>query len=99
MSHHPNGVDVANAKACPFHDTWSKTPEGAVIAKGTSIIEEDGNWGFGRGYRRCSGEVLTLEMMKKWIQIIHTIDYNYIRGEPVGTFGFGYKYDAMFNAI
>jgi len=96
MSHHPNGVDVANAKACPFHDTWSKTAEGAVIAKGTAIIEEEGNWGFGRGYRRCSGEVLTLEMMKKWIQVIHTVDYNYTRGKPVGTFGFGYRYDATF---
>lgn len=99
MAHHPNGVDVNNAKACPFHDTWAKTPEGAVIASGTSIIEEEGNWGFGKGYRRCSGEVLTLEMMKKWIDTIHTVNYEYTRGKTLGTFGFGYKYNSTFKVI
>lgn len=99
MAHHPNGVNLNNAKACPFHDTWAKTPEGAVIAANTSIIEEEGNWGFGKGYRRCSGEVLTLEMMKKWIEIIHTVDYEYTRGETIGTFGFSYKYDSTFKLL
>ena len=96
MAHHPQSVNIANAKNCPHYEKWSKSPEGATIVSGTHIIEEEGNWGFGRGYRRCSGEVLTIEMMKKWIEIIHMVDYTYVLGERNATFGFGYEYDSTF---
>jgi hypothetical protein len=96
MEKHPQGVNLANAKKCPFNKQWIHTPEDAVVASDTTIIEEEGNWGFGRGYRRCAGEVLTIEMMKKWIEIIHQQPYTYVKGERNGTFGFGYEHKSTF---
>ena len=96
MKHHPQGVNIANAKKCPFHKKWIHTPEDAVVASNTTIIEEEGNWGFGRGYRRCAGEALTIEMMKKWIKVVHTRPYTYTLGKRNGTFGFGYEYVSTF---
>ena len=94
MQHHPNGVDMNNAVKCPHADKWKLTPERAVVAAGTQIVEEEGNWGFGRGERRCSCEVLTLEMMKAWIQVVQSHTFTYTRGKAMDTFGFGYKYHA-----
>lgn len=96
MSKHPHSVDANKAHKCPFNDKWSKTAEDAIVVTGTSIIEEEGNWGFGRGYRRCAGEVLTLEMMKQWIKILHEVEYTYTLGEKNATFGFGYEYKSTF---
>lgn len=99
MAHHPHSVKMENAKKCPHYEKWITSPDGALIVNGTHIIEEDGNWGFGRGYRRCSGEVLTIEFMKKWIDIIHTKKYVYVRGERNATFGFSYEYAATFTSL
>ena len=96
MAVHPQGVNLANAKKCPFNKQWIHTPEDAVVASGTTIIEEDGNWGFGKNYRRCAGEVLTIEMMKRWIEIVHTRPFTFVKGERNGTFGFGYQYKSSF---
>lgn len=96
MQYHPQPVNIQNAKHCPFHSKWIHTQEDSVVASGTTIIEEEGNWGFGRGYRRCAGEALTIEMMKRWISIIHTRPYTYVLGERNGTFGFGYEHVSTF---
>jgi len=82
---------------CPYtKQSYMVSPDGAIVMQGTSIIEQDGNWGFGRGYRRCAGESLTLEMMKQWIRTLKQHSYNYTRGEKLATFGFGYKYNSTF---
>lgn len=100
MSNYPNPVNLNNRKVCPFAKNFIKSAEGAVIMQSTKIIEEKGNWGFGKGYRRCAGEVLTLEIMKSWIIKIHERNFEYVREEePIGTFGFAYKYRSTFKLI
>lgn len=85
---------------CPYTgESYKVTPEGAIVMKGTSIIEQEGNWGFGRGYRRCAGEVLTLEMMKEWIRTIHQKPYQFTKGIKTATFGFGYKYNSTISFL
>ena len=87
-------VSIDNKVSCPQGQKFLNSQENAVLAEGTWIIEEDGNWGFGRGERRCAGEVLTLEIMKAWIQEYKKESFKYIRGERLETFGFGYKYNS-----
>ena len=96
MKHHSKPIDLTNAKKCPFAKSFIYTPENAVVVQNTTIIEQEGNWAFGRGYRRCAGEILTLEMMKEWIRTFKTIDFSYTRHEPLNTFGFSYKYNATY---
>lgn len=92
MKPYRDDLSIANKVACPHGKKWFQSQENAVVAEGTWIIEQDGNWGFGRGERRCAGEVLTLEVMKAWIQEFQKESFQYIRGERTDTFGFGYKY-------
>lgn len=94
MKPYRGNLSLSNKVACPHGQKWLRSKEKAVVVEGTWIIEEDGNWGFGRGERRCAGEVLTLEIMTAWIQEFQKKTFQYIRGERLGTFGFGYKYNA-----
>ena len=73
MKDHKTPIDPSNAKHCPYAKQFIYTPEQAIVVQNTNIIETEGNWAFGRGYRRCAGEVLTLEMMKEWIRILKAL--------------------------
>ncbi len=72
----------------------STTVDNAVIANGTQILEQDYFWAFGRSYRRCAGEVLTIDMMKRWSSIYTKYNYDYTRGKTKQIFGLGYKYNS-----
>ena len=96
MKHHKTPIDPSNAKHCPFAKQFIYTPEEAIVVQNTTIIEQEGNWAFGRGYRRCSGEILTLEMMKEWIRIFKSVNFTYTRYQALDTFGFSYKFNASY---
>ena len=90
-------IDPTKNQSCPFAHLWKKTPEQAVVVKGTEIIEQDGNWGFGRGYRRCAGEVLTIEFMKMWVDVLRENKQGCSLSNriPYGRFGFTKKYKTL----
>ena len=99
MKDHKTPIDPSNAKHCPYAKQFIYTPEQAIVVQNTSIIETEGNWAFGRGYRRCAGEILTLEMMKEWIRIFKSVDFKYTRYQALDTFGFSYKFNATFTKL
>lgn len=84
-------ADDSNFKKCPFASDFIVSDEGAIIVSNTTILEQDQHWAFGKGYRRCAGEVLTVEMMKKWSTIYLAKNYTYNNTGTVGYFGLGYK--------
>ena len=84
-------ADSSKFVGCPGMQSYKTSPEKAVIVEGTQILEQEKHWAFGRGYRRCAGEILTIEMMKKWSTIYSAQDYTYTEGDILDTFGLGYK--------
>ena len=87
-------ADSSKFVGCPGMQAYKTSPEKAVIVDGTQILEQEKHWAFGRGYRRCAGEVLTVEMMKKWSTIYSAHNYTYTEGDILDTFGLGYKRDS-----
>lgn len=84
-------ADSSKFVRCPGMQSYKTSPEKAVIVEGTEILEQEKHWAFGRGYRRCAGEVLTVEMMKRWSTIYSAREFTYVEGEVLGLFGLGYK--------
>lgn len=82
---------VGKTITCPVTGQSITTPRGANVEAGTSIIEAPGNWAFGRGKRRCAGEVITIQLVKLWMttfQEKHS-SLTYQRQGVAGTLGFG----------
>ena len=86
---------------CPVSGKSITSPDGAVVVSGTQILEGEGNWGFGRGARRCAGEVLTLEMTLAWLKAlsVSTPTLRYSRGGEGGFMGLGSLYYSTVVAI
>lgn len=79
---------------CPVSRKSITSLDNAQVVSGTRIIEAPGNWAFGRGPRRCAGEVLSIAFIKTWLKLKQTLypSMTYKRGNTSGLMGLGYVY-------
>lgn len=66
-----NGYQVSQKhRACPHNPNHLyETPQGEIVARGSSINTDPHFLAFGKGYRRCAGESLTLLFLKEVVDL------------------------------